>query len=79
MFYGDDAANFCDNEIPKVGFNYTLLAVISIDSVLKKDENYYPQVLFKECKYTEKEKKVIRHITGDLEVSNDHYDESDEG
>lgn len=36
-------------------------------------------MLFKECKYTEKEKKVIGHITGDLEVSSDHYDESDEG
>ena len=32
-------------------------SVLVIDSALKKDENYYPQVLLKECKYTEKEKK----------------------
>ena len=32
-----------------VGSDYTCLAVINIDSALKK--NYYPQVLLKECKY----------------------------
>ena len=40
------------------------LAVISLDSALKKDDNYYPQVLLKECKYTEK--IVIRHIHDNL-------------
>ena len=33
------------------------LAVISLDSALKKDDYYYPQVFLKECKYIEK--KVI--------------------
>ena len=46
--------------------NYTCLVVTLTNFVLKKDENYYPQVFLKECKYTEKEKKVIRHITDDL-------------
>ena len=41
-FYCYDAADFCDNEIPKAGSNYTCFAVISIDSVLKKEKNYYP-------------------------------------
>ena len=40
-----------DNEIPKVGSNYTCLEVILINLVLKKDENYYLQVFLKECKY----------------------------
>ena len=26
----------------------------SLDSALKKDENYYPQVFLKECKYLRK-------------------------
>ena len=39
---------------------HTCFAVISLNSVLKEDENYYPQVFLKECKYIEK--KVIRHI-----------------
>ena len=34
--------------------NYTWLAVTRLDSALKKDENYYPQVFLKECKYVEK-------------------------
>ena len=35
--------------------NHTGLVVISLDSALKKDENYYPQVFLKECKYIKKE------------------------
>ena len=42
--YGDKATDFHDKEIPKVGSNHTCLAVISLDSALKKRENYYPQV-----------------------------------
>ena len=30
--------------------NYTWLAVISVPFILKKDENYYPQVFLKEFK-----------------------------
>ena len=42
--YGDKATDFHDKEIPMVGSNHTCLAVISLDSALKKHENYYPQV-----------------------------------
>ena len=62
--YGDGATDFHDKELSKAGSNYTCLAVITIDSALKKDENYYPQVFLKECKYTEKE--VIRQVTEDI-------------
>ena len=48
------------------------LKMISFDSALKKDENYYPQSLSREPKYIKR--KVIRHITDDLENS---YDDSD--
>ena len=37
-----------------VDSNNTCLAVSILDSALKKDENYYPQVFLKECKYIEK-------------------------
>ena len=30
------------------------LAVISLDSSLRKDENYYLQLFLKECQYVEK-------------------------
>ena len=45
--------------------------------VLKKEESYYPQVFLKECKYIEKEKQMIKHITEDLEISSDYSDESE--
>ena len=34
--------------MPRVGSDYTCLAVINTESALKKDENYYPQVFLKE-------------------------------
>ena len=53
--YGYEVKNFIIKNIPKVVSNHTCLAVISLDSALKKDKNYYPQNFLKECKYFEKE------------------------
>ena len=39
--HGDEVTDFYDKKVPKVDFNHTSLAVISFDSALKKDENYY--------------------------------------
>ena len=69
---GDEVTDFYDKKIP----NHTGLAVISLDSALKKDENYYLQVFLKKCKYIEK--KVIRHIDNnlsDFSSSNESYEE----
>ena len=60
----------------KVDCNHNCLAVISLDSALKKDKNYYRPVFLKECKYIKK--KVIRHIIEDLESSSDDSDDSGE-
>ena len=55
--------------------NHTCLAMTSLDSVLKKDDNYYLQVSLKDCQYIEE--KVIRHINDNL--SDFYYsDKSDE-
>ena len=55
----DEATDFYNKEIPNVGIsNNTCLAVINLDSTLKKGEDYYPQVLLKECKYIEKEEQM---------------------
>ena len=74
-YQGDEVTDFYD----KVDSNHTCLAVISLDSALKKDENYYPQLFLKECKYIEK--KVIEYInnkSSDFSSSNES-DESDKG
>ena len=44
--------------------NHTCLAVISLDSALKKDRNCYPQVFLKKCKCIEK--KTVRHVGDNL-------------
>ena len=56
--YGHEVTDFYNKEFPKVDSNHTCLAVISMESAVKRDENYFPQVFLKECKYIEK--KVIR-------------------
>ena len=43
--------------------SHTCLAVITLDSALKNDDHYYPQVFLKEFKYIEK--KVVKHIIDD--------------
>ena len=62
--HGDEVTDFDDKRIPKIDSNHTCLAVISLDSAHKKNENYYSQIFLKECKYNEK--KVIRHINDNL-------------
>ena len=62
--HGDEVTDFYDKKISKVDSNHTGLAVISLDSAIRKDETYYLQVFLRECKYIEK--KVIRHIKDNL-------------
>ena len=40
--HGDEVTDFYDKKTPKVDSNYSCLAVISLDSTLKKDEKCYP-------------------------------------
>ena len=71
--YGDEVTDFYLKKNLKMDFYHTCLSVISLDSALNKDGNYYPQVFLKECKHIQK--KVIRHIIDDLESSSDDSDE----
>ena len=47
--HGDEFTDFYDKEIPKVDSNHTCLAVVSLNSALKKDDSYYPLAFLKEC------------------------------
>ena len=49
--HGNKVTDFYHKKIPKVDSNHTCLAVITLDSALKKGDNYYLQVFLKECKY----------------------------
>ena len=74
--YGYEVTDLHDKKIPKLDSNLTCLAIISLDSALKKDDNYYPQMFLKECKYIEK--KVVRHINDNLSDFCFSPDESNE-
>ena len=50
---------FMTKNFSKVGSNYTCLAVIKIYFITKKEENCYRPVFSKECKYIQKEKKLL--------------------
>ena len=75
--YSDEITNF--HKKPKVGSNYPCLAVLLIDFVLKRDENYYPQVFLKNVNTLKKKKKRITndlkyywwYITDDFKFSSD--------
>ena len=72
--HGNEVTYFPYKKVQKVDFNHTCFAVITLDSALKKDEDY-PQVLLKECKYIEK--KIVRHISDNLSdfSFSDEFDE----
>ena len=70
--HGVELTDFYDKKNPKVDCNHTSLALISLDSALKRDENSYMQMFLKECKYIEK--RIVRHIIDDLESSSDDSD-----
>ena len=71
--HADEVTDCYDKEVPKVDSNHTCPAVISLGSALKKDENCYLKVFLKELKYAKK--KVIRHITQDIEIFSSNSDE----
>ena len=75
--HGDEVTDFYDKKIPKVDSNdiESCLAVITLDSALKKDDSYNPQAFLREYKYIEK--NVVRHINDNLNGFSSS-DESDE-
>ena len=74
--YDDEVTDFYAKEIPNTDSNHTCLAIISLDSALNKDGNYYRQVFLKELKYIKK--IIIRHIIDGLESSSHYSDDSEE-
>ena len=62
------------------------LSIIMLDSVIKANKKYYPQIFLEECKYVQEKIKMENYIDEDLEKSdsndetesdicNDEYDE----
>ena len=58
--HSDEVTDFYDKETPKVDSNHNCLAITSLDSALKKDDNYYLHMFLKDLKYIKK--KVVTHF-----------------
>ena len=74
----NEVTYFYNKEVSNVTSNHACLALISLDSAINKDGNYYMQVFLKECKCIEN--KVIRDINDNLSnfSSSDYSDDTDE-
>ena len=68
---------FSYNEIPKEEPHYAYIAAMCIDSVLKLNQENYPQVYLEQCKYKQKKKKLIDFIDAELQNSSDNDDDDD--
>ena len=73
--YGDSViTNFHNKNISKENAPCKCLSIIMLDSVIKAKKKYYPETLFKECKYEQKSIKIESLIDDDLEKSeSDRY------
>ena len=70
--------NFYDKKMPKEKAPCKCLSIIRIDSVIKANKKYYPQILLEECKYIQEKIKTENYIDEDLENSDSNNEtESD--
>ena len=71
-FDGSIKTNFLDNGLPEENTYYTCFACITIDSVIKMNKKYYPQVYLEECKYKAKKKiNAPRFVNTELETDSE--------
>ena len=68
-YNGKINTNFQNNKISKEGSQCICLSLVLIDSVYRKDKNYYPQVFLEEFKYVVKEEKMSKFITDNMKKS----------
>ena len=74
--YGDRVnTNFQGKKVPKENASCKCLSLIMLDSVIRVNKKYYPQILLEECKYVIKKNKMENFINNDLSFSSS--DESD--
>ena len=63
--------------MPKENMHYACIACITIDSVMKMDEKYFPQVYLEECKYKIKKIQMSRFISTELDSETDSVSDSE--
>ena len=74
-FNGVIKTNFLSNGVLKENMHYTCIACITIDSAMRMDKKYFPQVYLEEWKYKIKKIQMPRFINAELK--SDSSDSSD--
>ena len=69
---------FFNKKMPKEKVPCKFLSIIMVDSVIKTNKKYYPQIFLEECKYVQEKIKIESHIDEDLEKSESDSDSNDE-
>ena len=64
--------------MPKENAPCKCLSIIMLDSVIKANKKYYPQIFLEECKYVQEKIKTENSIDEDLEKSESDSDFNDE-
>ena len=65
--YADSiVTNFHNKKMPKEKSQCKRLLIIVLDSVIKANKKYYPQVFLEECKYVQEQIKIENYIDDDL-------------
>ena len=64
--------------MPKEKAPCKCLSIIMLDSVIKVNKKYYPQIFLEECKYIQEKIKTENYIDEDLEKSESDSDSNDE-
>ena len=57
--------------------HYTCIARTTIDSVMKMDKKYFPQVYLEQCKYKIKKIQMPRFINAELKSDSDSDSEAE--
>ena len=76
-FDGVIKTNFLGNDVPKENIHYTCIACVTIDSVMRMDKKYFPQVYLEECKYKIKKIQMPRFINAELKSDSDSDSEAE--
>ena len=70
--------NFQGKKTPKENSSYKCLSIITLESIIKVNKKYHPQILLDECKYEVKNKKVENLINDDLELTSSDSESDNE-
>ena len=62
---------FTDNKVPKENTNYSCIAAICVNSVIKLEKENYPQVNLEQYKFRLNKRKYIDFFDDDIEGSRD--------